>query len=255
MAFRFDNGSATVEALGTVNLGLFGNNTSETRVMWCRVDIAPPATRNMISQASAGASNFLIGTGGLQFARDYVTVDANAVATLANMNCKIGEPWFAAAVLDANVPRLYGGTLTIPATAPSAYAVGPTTGTGGIVDKSAANIHIGGFVPNVQGFPGPIWACAWFNYALSLKDIRTLQEDLRTGQPSRFSSKAIGYWRFDKGYGRVLDDSGRGTHLAIATGGDDVHNAPYGHDLPRRTFLRRRLYRKSTQKRFFLIPA
>lgn len=231
LPLKFTDGSTASEVTVSTGLSAFGNNTSETRVVWCRIDNTPSAARSMVSQAGGGPSNFAVtATPSINYNRDYTGTDANATATLPNLNGTLGQPFCIAGMLTNGVPSLYGGNLKVPMTLAAAYSVGPTSGTVVLVDKSANPLRFGGFSGAAQGFPGVIWMVAWFNYALALDELRTVQFE-----PWRMRARALGFWLPGcNGTGRVLDESGNGNHGTI-TGA-----VPTGDMLPR-VFASRRV--------------
>lgn len=188
-----------------------GNLGSETRVVWARLNSAPSANNVILSQGGGGASNFTaLSAPSISYTRDYVTTDANVAANLSALNWVIGQASFAAAVLDAGVPRLYGGNLTIPATEATSYNA-QTTGVGALVDKSANQVQIGGFSGFGQGFGGPIWMVGWFDFAMTPDQIRSVQ-----AQPVRWERRALAFWYPGRnGTARFLDVSGHNIHCTI----------------------------------------
>lgn len=210
-AFKFIDGSTT----SFVNCGSPSDTaqlTDETRVIWCRFDAAPGGNRPFLLQSGGGINaNWLAnGSGNINGFRDFSTTDANSNASRAAVNCTIGQPWLGALTMSAGLIRLYGGTLTIPVTEASSYA-SQITGVGTPVSVTGKSIQIGGFSGFGQGFPGVIWLAAWFDWEMSLAELRDVQF-----HPEQWASRALHFWYLGRD-GLTVIDRGRNGNTAPGT--------------------------------------
>lgn len=125
---------------------------------------------------------------------------------------------------------LWLGSLTVPASEPSAYA-SQVVGTGSVVSDSGVDLTIGNRHTGSLQFTGLIWVLGMFNVQFTTTDVRALQAQMlnpRFLPPNNL--KCGGYWVVGgNGTGGVRDETGNGNHGTI-TGA-----IPTGDWLPRRT--------------------
>lgn len=182
--------------------------TTETRIVWARFTVAPTGNRPFLLQSGGGINANWIATSSstVNGFRDFSTTDAGSTATFAALNIVIGQPWFGALTMSAaNAIRLYGGTLTIPATEASSYTA-TTTGVGTPVSVAGKSVQIGGFSGLGQGFSGVIWMAAWFDWEMSLAELRDVQM-----HPERWLRRSLHAWYVgNDGPDTVKDLSGHG---------------------------------------------
>lgn len=207
MPLKFTDASTASEVTVTAGVAAFGNTANETRIVWMKFDGTPGGTRSILSQGGGGASNFVGGaTPSVSFTRDYVTTDALAICSLASLGVSTGEPICLACSLTNGAPALYGGTLNTPMREASAYSTGPTTGAGGLVDKSANPVRMGGFSGSAQGLNGSIYLVMWFTFAMTVAQINDAARN-----PWKYRTLAEGFWVLGAhGLTTVVDQSGHG---------------------------------------------
>lgn len=163
-----------------------------------------------------------------------------------NWVSRLGSPVFMAATYNtaSGLPKLFIGDLNSPATEPSSY-ITQQVGTGAVTSLSGSNLLIGGNGSTIS-MKGIIFSAFVALVEYSTNEVRQLQRQMMQD----FRSCA-GRWELGgTGWGRVIDQSGKGNHGTI-TGA-----VLTSHVLPMREPSRRLRYRvPSTQKRFFLIPS
>lgn len=113
----------------------------------------------------------------------FVRRNTPGVVSAARSNFKAyikgrNAPQFVAGVMDttgaSGLPRLYMGTLQIPASEPTVYDGSQTNGSGTFTDDAAASIRIGNTFAGTAPF-GPIALFAMFNRVLTEREIRRFQ--------------------------------------------------------------------------------
>ena len=217
-ALRFTNGSAqavTAAAASSIN-----NLGSFTVAMWVDLTtVAPAAQRNFFGK-STGNSRVVGFINATTISVQCGSSVSAPTATATTTNCPgvaANQPVFIAFVVDAgvDVPKLYTGSLCIPASEPSAYSAQTTGSTTGHDDSASAwNFANGGSVGTTNTIPGNVLSVQVLNrIPRDLAEVREMQYD--PWNPTR--SGCVLSWRVGaSGELVVLDESGRGNHGAVA---------------------------------------
>lgn len=183
------------------------------------------ASQRLIGKGLGGTGlrHIQLTTTQIQNGLDRATTTASATANFTNFAAwgGINARYFFASTNKASGgvngdQKLYLGSLTTPATEPTAYA-SQTVGAGTINSNAGTNLTIGNRSTGSLQWTGMIWVVGLFGAALSVDDLRWLQTallDPRFVVPRGLGCVAL--WRPGvNGTGPVFDESGNNNHGTI----------------------------------------